>query len=91
MKSNQHHQQEELLKKLTEIHDQLEDLEKKLDSNLSEHRKNLMKDQEARITNFENRIAKLENTYQKGKFQMTDKLKNANITKKQSLKLELGF
>jgi hypothetical protein len=84
-----HLQKEELLEKLTEIYDQLEELEKTLDSNLSEHRKKLINDQSVKLAECENRISKLEKDC--GLIHRMDKGRKANLRRSSNLKLELGF
>ncbi|WP_077213765.1 hypothetical protein [Bacillus dakarensis] len=86
-----HIQKEELLMMLTEIHDQLEDLEKTLDRNLSDYRKNKTKEQSLKLINCESKIFKLEGEYDKGRFQALDLTQNTSFTNKSGMKLELGF
>lgn len=84
-----HIHKEELLEKLTEIYDQLEELEKAIDSNLSQHRKKLINDQSEKLTNLESRIVKIENFYQDEKNQAT--ARTSSLRRNSNLKLELGF
>lgn len=89
MKDNHHIQKEELLEKLTEIYDQLEELEKAIDTNLSEHRKKLINDQSAKLMNLDARITKIEDFYDSETMQMS--ARKTTIHRNSSLKLELGF
>ncbi len=88
MEEKNHVQKEELLEKLSEIYDQLEELEKALDNNLTEHRNKLMTDQFARLNRLDGRISKLEKIYQNITI---DKNRVGNLHHKGSMKLELGF
>ena len=69
--------------------DQLEELEKAIDSNLSQHRKKLINDQSEKLTNLESRIVKIENFYQDEKNQAT--ARTSSLRRNSNLKLELGF
>ena len=86
-----HIQKEELLMMLTEIYDQLEDLEKTLDHNLSEHRKTIVVEQSLRLIRCESKICKLEGEYNKGRFQAFEVPQNAGFTNNSGMKFELGF
>jgi uncharacterized protein Yka (UPF0111/DUF47 family) len=88
MKDN-HIQKEELLEKLTEIYDQLEELEKAIDTNLSEHRKKLINDQSAKLMNLDARITKIEDFYDSEIMQVSTR--KTTLHRNSSLKLELGF
>lgn len=88
MEEKNHVQKEELLEKLSEIYEQLEELEKALDNNLTEHRNKLMTDQFAKLDRLDGRISKLERIYQNITF---DKKRVGNLHQNTSMKLELGF
>lgn len=87
MKNNQI-PKEELLEKLTEIYDQLEELEKALDTNLSEHRKKMINEQSAKIMNCNNLISKLESEFN-GRISFFDRSRKTRI--QPNVKLKLGF
>lgn len=81
-------QREELLTMLTGINDQLEALEAKLASSLSDYRKDLIHTQEENILKCENRMSKLEN---KVDLYPLDRPQKDKTIHKSNLKLELGF
>lgn len=79
---------EELLEKLTEIYDQLEELEKVIDTNLSEHRKNMISEQSAKMMKCYNQISNLENDYN-GRFSFFKRSRKTRLHS--NVKLKLGF
>lgn len=79
---------EELLEKLTEIYDQLEELEKVIDKNLSEHRKKMINEQTAKMMECNHQISKLENKYI-GRFSFFKRSRKTRIHS--NVKLKLGF
>lgn len=83
--SNQHSQKEELLKKLTEIYDQIEELEKTLDDNLTKHKKNLLNEQSDKLRKCEIKLIKLERNLQL----LTHK--SEQTFEKTKMRLKLGF
>lgn len=87
MKRNNQLSKQELLEKLTEISEQLEGLEKSLDSSLSAHRKSMLKEQTSRLDECERKIAAIEEQYFARRINITD-TKKAIL---QKMKLELGF
>lgn len=87
MKDNQI-PKEELLEKLTEIYDQLEELERALDTNLSEHRKKMINEQTAKMMDCNNLISKLENKFN-GKISFFNRSRKTRMHS--NVKLKLGF
>lgn len=87
---NHQHSKKELLEKLTEIYDQLEGLEKSLDENLTEQRKNTIKEYSNRLNHYENKIALLEEGMSIGRSLLKNSKQTA-IPSNKKLKLELGF
>ncbi|MDQ0155181.1 hypothetical protein [Robertmurraya andreesenii] len=81
---------EELLEKLTEIYDQLEELEKTLDSNLSEHRKKRMNDHVSKLNSCDDRLSKIENAFESRRSQF-DSIHKSKYHSRPNMKLELGF
>ena len=53
---------EELLSMLTEIYDQLEELEQTLEENFSDRRQSLIEEQMSKVSNCETKIVKFENS-----------------------------
>ncbi len=84
-------QKEELLEKLTEIYDQLEELEKTLDTNLAENRKKAINDQFTRLMSLESRITRLENACNSGPLKLIEKKRKGEAVQGQHMKLELGY
>lgn len=84
-------QKEELLEKLTEIYDQLEELEKTLDTNLAENRKKAINDQFTRLMSLESRITRLENACNSGPLKFIEKKRKGEAVQGQNMKLELGY
>lgn len=89
MKNNQQ-PKEELLEKLTEIYDQLEELEKTLDNNLSEHRKKMVNEQASRLNDCNQRILMIEDAYDGQKY-LKENQQRSRIHSNAAMKLELGF
>ncbi|WP_019155981.1 hypothetical protein [Robertmurraya massiliosenegalensis] len=87
----EHVQKEELLEKLTEIYDQLEELEKTLDTNLAENRNKILNDQFSRLMSLDSRITKLENAFDNGPLQFIEKRRKTSLTQSSNMKLELGY
>ncbi|MGG0716745.1 hypothetical protein ABE096_03985 [Robertmurraya massiliosenegalensis] len=87
----EHVQKEELLEKLTEIYDQLEELEKTLDTNLAENRNKILNDQFSRLMSLDSRITKLENAFDSGPLKFIEKKRKASLTQSSNMKLELGY
>lgn len=83
-------QKEELLSLLTEIYDQLEELERAIDTNLSKERKEMVNHQSEKLSKCEVQLKELENSMynvvpiHKGKAKV-------NLPQNKKLKLELGF
>lgn len=89
MKNNQQ-PKEELLEKLTEIYDQLEELEKTLDNNLSEQRKKMVNEQASRLNDCNQRILMIEDAYDGQKY-LKENQRRSRIHSNTAMKLELGF
>ncbi|RSK51900.1 hypothetical protein [Bacillus canaveralius] len=77
-------EKEKLLTMLTEIYDQLEELESGLHSSLADLRDDWNEKQAARLTSCGNRLSALE-------IKMKLINENGELDKNQGLKLELGF
>lgn len=89
MKNNQL-PKEELLDKLSEIYDQLEELEKAIDTNLSEHRKKMINDQTAKMMDCNRLLIKLESDCLR-RFPLIDQPRKSEILHPTNIKLKLGF
>lgn len=89
MKNNQLPKQE-LLEKLSEIYDQLEELEKAIDTNLSEHRKKMIHDQTAKMMDCNRHLLKLEREC-RGRFPFIEQPRKTKIHHLSNSKLKLGF
>jgi hypothetical protein len=82
--------QEKLLMMLTEIYDQLEELEEVLEHSLTDLRGNLYQQQAERMDKNESLMNKMEDSYQKQSSVNTNIIDFPHNHKK-ALKLELGF
>jgi hypothetical protein len=85
-------EKEKMLSMLTEIYDQLEELESVLEASFSDLRTNLNKNEPKKITILEQRLLVLEN----GIFNLNpisnDEVNNSNLCQtSRALKLEMGF
>lgn len=84
-------QKEELIKMLTEIYDQLEELEEAIDSNLTDYRDHWRKEQSTKLTDCESRINTLELEVNKVSHKEQDR-PNRNVRNhNRAMKLELGY
>jgi hypothetical protein len=82
--------QEKLLTMLTEIYDQLEELEEVLEHSLTDLRGNLYQQQVDRIGNNEALLTNLEDSF-KGQSSVNTNIIDFPQNQKKALKLELGF
>ncbi|UII54599.1 hypothetical protein LS684_13110 [Cytobacillus spongiae] len=79
---------EELLSMLTEIHDQLEELESLLETNLTDARKDLLQSQSTYVTSCEVRLDEVE---ERVLFFENGISTSRNQSSQSRLKLELGY
>lgn len=87
MERNNQLSKQELLEKLTELSEQLEGLEKSLDSSLSAHRKSMLKEQTNRLDECERKIKKIEEQFFARRIHLIETKKAIS----NKMKLELGF
>jgi predicted RNA-binding protein len=82
--------QEKLLAMLTEIYDQLEELEEVLEHSLSDLRGNLYQKQSTQLNFCEEKITDIEEAY-RNEMNVTKNVIENQPNHKKTLKLELGF
>jgi hypothetical protein len=84
------HEKEKLLTMLTEIYDQLEELELVLDASFSDHRMSLKSEELDKISVPEERLSRIEKEYEDINL-IEDKTEKNHSQVKRALKLEMGF
>lgn len=86
---NNQNSQEKLLTMLTEIYDQLEELETVLEGSLADLRSNLHQQHSINLEKSEGKLTAIENSYREQALNLKGRERIQNST--QALKLELGF
>lgn len=84
-------EKEELLLMLTEIYDQLEELESVLESNLSGLRQNWYEEQTEKMAACGNKLTAMEEVMAFSETKSIETDKNGNAKRAKSMQLELGF